>query len=530
MSVQLAGDDEDEMMDAPVVMGNESLVTKQDGAWNVGVAGLGVDWVVFQDRYDWFLLENGTKADAKKRGTSDLSDDESMSTSSDEGDIDGHVGMMKDLGPFPTDGLIQPPPSKRSRSSDDDPVSTTAAADAELEKTVVYPALVEGFYYGNYGGGFRALPGRSTATGGLGDEYGEAIHPADYKKVTYQIVDDGSTQVLAGDLNGATPATMMVDVHGGSAADHQQASLADPVQPPQSEEALDDFATETPSKLSVTTQTITVRTPLLFFDFSGLPTSKSLKTLLQTLLPKKIVLVGGDEKGTGGLFEFAKGDEKVSDDVYVAKSSCLSSAVIKNKHDASTEGIVQCEFKLGEWMNVSSSMGMFRVRLVEGLGASVKFERMGEYELGYVQGEITYPQQQPPQAGDDAHGKDKKDEQVGSGLASLDAVKDDLKTGLSHPSIIIGDLKLTELRKALAQRGIQSDFERGQLVVSTTIKSLVTGAAVPTGGEGDPDQVSAEVREVRVSKDPDGALVVEGSYGRTFWKVRKVIYSLHTRI
>lgn len=51
--------------------------------------------------------------------------------------------------------------------------------------------------------------------------------------------------------------------------------------------------------------------------------------------------------------------------------------------------------------------------------------------------------------------------------------------------------------------GYQCDFERGSLVVV--------------------DQKTA----VRVVKDLDGALLIEGAYGKLFWRVRKAVYAMH---
>ena len=79
------------------------------------------------------------------------------------------------------------------------------------------------------------------------------------------------------------------------------------------------------------------------------------------------------------------------------------------------------------------------------------------------------------------------------------SVKSLTKNFLPMPYVCVGDVKLSELKAALAEKGISSDFLGGQLVCSGAV-------TVKRGAD-------------------DGGLLLEGPLSQEYYNVRSVLYS-----
>lgn len=459
------------------------------------VLGLGgVDWILFQDRHDWYV--KGERKDM---------------------DVDGYDFDSRDI--FSDDNsdsemsIDTKDPTKKSMALDDLPqdLSTilkqssvpAAEENTNVEKTVVFPSLTEAMFSAGSANAVHHHQNYSARTIGLTggafkrEEYGELIHPDDYKKVTYEVVD-GVETVLAGE----------VDKNDAMQEDKETENFA-----VKYGKLANDFQDEVPAKLMKHTVSIEIRSKMAWFDFEGLSDGKSIKTILQHVNPKKIVIVHGDEENTKNIYEFIKGDSGLTDEVHAPR--------------------------INESINVSSSTNMYRLKLTDALLSSVKFKKLNDYEVGYVNGQITFSTQSI---------YDGELSQNSSSMPLLDLPSIKPSSFLSHPTVIVGDIKLTDLKKILGERGLKSEFERGTLVVldpneknfEDSGKRFRFPIQEDLGGPID-FQIDEQIQQekplesdgrkvLRIGKDPDGALILEGSYGKIFWKVRKIIYNMHARV
>lgn len=90
-------------------------------------------------------------------------------------------------------------------------------------------------------------------------------------------------------------------------------------------------------------------------------------------------------------------------------------------------------------------------------------------------------------------------------VPSLDILPSDRE--MFHRPIVLGDVRLTDLKKMLAQEGLVTEFVGGVL------KCFFPG--------------NSSNKFVAVQKNSSGEWSVEGSVGKEYFVVRKILYKLH---
>ncbi|KAK3845194.1 MAG: beta-lactamase-like protein, partial [Linnemannia gamsii] len=287
-----------------------------------------------------------------------------------------------------------------------------------------------------------------------------------------------------------------------------------------------------PSKYVSAQEDFAVRCKVRYVDLEGRADESAMKTILQAIAPRKLILIHGTEQGTKALC-----------DTYLEVSDMT--------REIYTPGV-------GEILNVSEVTNMYKINLTDALLSSLTFSRLGEYDLAYLVGQVQIPTGSTAPvltmpavvAGNqEAAGGVKKlmagtgdaiiaDDQLqqqqqqgfleqGSGalvLSSGDMSAAAVPTTVisaqqqqlqqqqqqqlemlarEHQPVFVGDIRLTEFKdRVLKQAGIEAEFIRGEGV-------LVCNGVVA-------------VRKV----EETGQILLEGSpMSNDYYEVRRLLYS-----
>ncbi|KAI9327471.1 beta-lactamase-like protein [Zopfochytrium polystomum] len=231
---------------------------------------------------------------------------------------------------------------------------------------------------------------------------------------------------------------------------HSDARLA-AAQAEQSEEEtnIEDEEEKIPSKYIKMDMNLEVRCRLHFIDFEGRADGRAIRILLPHISPRKLILVHGSEEATTKLRDF-----------------CLENDAMTNE--------VFCPVP-NEWVNVSAATEMHQVRIPS-------LKQSSEYELAYVSGASA----------------------AVTAVPVLDVLP--VEHRRAHQPIIVGDVRLSEFRRVLAEAGFEAEFTAGVLVVNGNV--MARRAAAAGGGGG-------------------ARLILEGGLSADYYKVRKLLYNEH---
>lgn len=211
-----------------------------------------------------------------------------------------------------------------------------------------------------------------------------------------------------------------------------------------------------PSKVVSNELTVQVKCSLIFIDYEGRADGRSIKTILSHVAPLKLVLVHGSAEATEHL-----------------KQHCL-------KHVCPHVYTPQIE----ETIDVTSDLCAYKVQLSEKLMSNVLFKKLGDYEIAWVDAEV---------------GKTE------SGMLSLLPIS---TPAPPHKSVLVGDLKMADLKPFLSSKGIQVEFAGGALRCGEYVTIRKVGPAGQKGGGSGTQQI-----------------VIEGPLCEDYYKIRAYLYS-----
>lgn len=211
-----------------------------------------------------------------------------------------------------------------------------------------------------------------------------------------------------------------------------------------------------PSKVVSNELTVQVKCSLIFIDYEGRADGRSIKTILSHVAPLKLVLVHGSAEGTEHL-----------------KQHCL-------KHVCPHVYTPQIE----ETIDVTSDLCAYKVQLSEKLMSNVLFKKLGDYEIAWVDAEV---------------GKTE------NGMLSLLPIS---TPAPPHKSVLVGDLKMADLKPFLSSKGIQVEFAGGALRCGEYVTIRKVGPAGQKGGGSGTQHI-----------------VIEGPLCEDYYKIRAYLYS-----
>ena len=255
-----------------------------------------------------------------------------------------------------------------------------------------------------------------------------------------------------------------------------------------------------PSKFITESVTVQLRCRLAFVEMEGLNDGRALKTLIPQMLPRRLIMVNGDEMTRKDMMAALAANKSMSREVYAPS--------------------------MGVTVQIGEQTTSYTVNLGEGLLSALHMSRFEDYEVGHVKGAIRFGVESTvptleatvaAAADADADSEVEVDAKAGSAEKET-RVGQQRGHGHGHgqvqrvgPTLFVGDLKLSTLKTALSGAGtrLPSDFAGEGM--------LVCGAQ--NGSEA-----------VTIKKESQGRIVLEGNVGRTFKSVRRAVYELHARV
>ncbi|KAF9195029.1 cleavage and polyadenylation specificity factor subunit 2 [Haplosporangium sp. Z 767] len=273
-----------------------------------------------------------------------------------------------------------------------------------------------------------------------------------------------------------------------------------------------------PSKYASSEEDVVVKCKVRFVDLEGRADESAMKTILQAIGPKKLILIHGTE---------AKTDELC--DTYLSLSDMTREIYTP---------------KVGEILNVSEVTNMYKINLTDALLSSLSFSSLGEYDLAYLVGQVQIP------AGSNAPVLSMPTVQIEGGMNAAKALTNGTEGATAsgaadqsqdtagsstatqqmtlqlqqqqqalqlqvqlqqqqqlemfareHKPVFVGDLKLTEFKnKVLKQAGIEAEFMGEGVLVCNGVVAI---------------------RKV----DQTGQILLEGSpMSNDYYEVRKLLY------
>ena len=201
--------------------------------------------------------------------------------------------------------------------------------------------------------------------------------------------------------------------------------------------------------------------------FSGLSDGRSLKTIISRINPRKLLIVGGSSDATGFLL---------------------------NHYRMSSEGIEAHAPKIHESINVSSSLNLLSAVISEALLNQLRVAYAQDYEVAHLNAKVRIKEHEMQ---DDTETTETVYELVPAPLSAIQPC----------PSIVIGDVKLSELRRSLSinHSSIKTEF--------TSSGDLICNG------------------KVLVKKDQtSGQLFLEGPLCKEYYQIRNLFYKNVTMV
>lgn len=179
---------------------------------------------------------------------------------------------------------------------------------------------------------------------------------------------------------------------------------------------------------------INVRCQISFIDYEGRSDSESIKNILSNIKPRNLILIHGPERATNEMHEFCAKQQVVSVPNRIFTPRC------------------------GETVNATLETQIFNVRLKDDLMSSLKFQKLKDYELAWVDAVIRSNNQAEHEFGQTS--------QQSSGVDfgySLHPLPREMTTN-AHKTVFVNEPKLSDLKQILTHNDIQAEFHGGVLV------------------------------------------------------------------
>ncbi|KAG0256248.1 cleavage and polyadenylation specificity factor subunit 2 [Actinomortierella ambigua] len=120
-----------------------------------------------------------------------------------------------------------------------------------------------------------------------------------------------------------------------------------------------------PSKYVVAEEDVAIQCKIRYIDLEGRSDERAMTNILQTIAPRKLILVHGTAAKTEALCEKYLDLQDMTREIYTPV--------------------------VGEMLNVSEVTNMYKINLTDALLSSVVFSKLGDYDLAYLVGQVQIP-------------------------------------------------------------------------------------------------------------------------------------------
>ncbi|KAF6798107.1 RNA-metabolising metallo-beta-lactamase [Colletotrichum sojae] len=351
------------------------------------------------------------------------------------------------------------------------------------------------------------------------DQFGDMIRPEDYLRAEEKEEDVPDADGLRGDEDdnrlgrkrkwddGNNNNAHKRQNAKGAFGDDQDGADAEDHVPDELDDVEDTVEEEIqgPSKLIVSTEKVMVNLRIAFVDFSGLHDKRSLNMLIPLIQPRKLILVGGTTEETTALAADCK--KLLAAQIGAAEESAV---------DVYTPSI-------GTWVDASVDTNAWIVKLTDSLVKKIKWQQVRGLSIVTVTGQLVAEalarerddgankRVKTEAEGDDGAVKEEPDADAEVEVVpTLDLLPTNMASAVRSVAqpLHVGDLRLTDLRRAMQQSGYTAEFRgEGTLVINGAVAVRKTTAG------------KVEVESVGVA---DAASMMQ--HRSTFYEVKRMIY------
>ncbi|KAI5853835.1 beta-lactamase-like protein [Tricharina praecox] len=254
-------------------------------------------------------------------------------------------------------------------------------------------------------------------------------------------------------------------------------------------------ALASPSKLTISSETVRIHISATFIDYAGLHDQKSLRMLLPLIDPKKLILIGGKREETKYLAEFYR------------EKAALSSRGISTGTDVFFP-------QMGQKVNASVDTNAWVVKLGNTLSRGLKWQHARGLGVVHVIGRVA-PEEEKGQPDSKKQKTITEEGEIPSRDDDRQLVLDVLPPALAAATrsfaqpIHVGDIRLADLRRVLQDEGHAAEFKgEGTLLVDGFVVVRKTG-----------------VGNVSVEDGGGGFIGAASARGKTFVQVRRKVYA-----
>ncbi|KAL0936973.1 cleavage and polyadenylylation specificity [Colletotrichum truncatum] len=359
------------------------------------------------------------------------------------------------------------------------------------------------------------------------DQFGDIIRPEDYLRAEEKEDDAPDTNVHGDDddnrlgkkrkwddgsskgANKRQNANASGDDQDGTAAEDPILDELDDVEDTLEEEI------QGPSKLIVSTDKVMVNLRIGYVDFSGLHDKRSLNMLIPLIQPRKLILVGGTQEETTTL---------------AADCKKLLAAQIGTSEESALDVYTP---SMGTWVDASVDTNAWVVKLTDNLVKKLKWQNVRGLSIVTITGQLVaeaLAKDKITEKDDGANKRQKTEAETEDGEGVKEEDKEEKKEEDAEVEIIpaldllptnmasavrsvaqplhVGDLRLTDLRRAMQSAGYTAEFRgEGTLVINGAVAVRKTN----TG--------KVEVESVGIA---DAATMMQ--HRSTFYEVKRMIY------
>lgn len=172
---------------------------------------------------------------------------------------------------------------------------------------------------------------------------------------------------------------------------------------------------EPPTKCIEETIQLDVKCQIEYIDFEGRSNQKSIRNIIETVNPKKVILIHGTKESTEDLKNYLT-EKKICELVLVPQ--------------------------LYKPVEIPLDTNFFKIKLVEELLNQIDFVKFQGFDISFIEGKIQ-----------------KKEKDI--------LLTPKQKQG--HSCIFLGEIKLTNFREMLLKEGIKAEFKKGFLICNDSI-------------------------------------------------------------
>jgi cleavage and polyadenylation specificity factor subunit 2 len=187
---------------------------------------------------------------------------------------------------------------------------------------------------------------------------------------------------------------------------------------------------------------LTIRCRIASIDYEGRSDGESIKKIVSSIKPRNLILVHGSSRSTTEMREFCTKQQTVS-------------------------GSVDRIFapRVGELVDATLDTQIYNVRLTDELVSSLKFHKLRDYELAWVDAVVKAKEAQNPE-NEFGTTTTASSTNIDYGF-SLHPVPRDLDD--RHKTVFVNEPKLSDLKQILLHNDIQAEFHGGVLVCNKLI-------------------------------------------------------------